>query len=75
MDACVCTCPSHKPILPRFLTVEEVSQELRLSEAQVYNMINRLELPAIRISVRRLIIERESLDQWIENRAEKIKAY
>jgi excisionase family DNA binding protein len=52
--------------LERLLTVAEVAEYLRLSKAQVYAMIARKEIPAIRISERRIVVSENDLVRWVQ---------
>jgi len=50
----------------RFLTMEEVAQELAVTESQVYHMVRSGELPAIKIGGRgQWRIERARLEAYI----------
>jgi excisionase family DNA binding protein len=57
--------------LPRLFTVTEVAEYLRLSKSQVYAMIQKKELPFIRVSERRIVVSERDLVAWIQ----KQKAY
>jgi excisionase family DNA binding protein len=48
-----------------FLTVQDVAQLLRLNPQTVGNMIDRGDLPAIRVGARRVRIERSDLDAFL----------
>ena len=50
------------------LTVAEVADELRVSSMTVYRLIQREELPALRIG-RSYRIERGDLDEYLSGRA------
>jgi excisionase family DNA binding protein len=49
------------------LTVEEAAQLLRVSRAFTYELLNRGELPCIRLG-RRLLVPRRALERFIEER-------
>lgn len=52
---------------PRFLTLEQVAQELVISKAQAYALVRSGDLPAIKIGGRGVWrVERARLEQWIE---------
>src|SRR3972149_3313826 len=53
---------------PRLYTVREVAAYLRLSKAQVYAMIQKRELPIIRVSERRIVVSESDLVAWIQKR-------
>ena len=48
-----------------FLTVDDVAQLLKLNPQTVRNMIDRGDLPAIRVGARRVRIERSDLDAFL----------
>ena len=48
-----------------FLTVQDVAQLLKLNPQTVRNMIDRGDLPAIRVGARRVRIERSDLDAFL----------
>jgi excisionase family DNA binding protein len=51
---------------PRFLTLEQVAEELSTSFAQVYALVRRGELPAIRLGGRgQWRVERSMLEKFI----------
>ena len=52
--------------LPRLYTVTEVAKYLRLSRSQVYAMIQKNELPIIRVSERRIVVSESDLVAWIQ---------
>lgn len=52
--------------LPRLYTVSEVAKYLRLSRSQVYAMIQKNELPIIRVSERRIVVSESDLVAWIQ---------
>ncbi|GHJ45751.1 DNA-binding protein [Catellatospora sp. TT07R-123] len=52
---------------PRFLTLEQVAEELSTSVAQIYALVRRGELPAIRLGGRgQWRVERGRLEEFIE---------
>lgn len=51
-----------------FLTVAEVAQLLKLNPQTVRNVIDRGELPAIRVGSRRVRIQRSDLDAFLAER-------
>jgi excisionase family DNA binding protein len=52
---------------PRFLTLDEVAEELATSRAQVYALIRRGDLIAIKLGVRgQWRVERAKLEDYIE---------
>jgi excisionase family DNA binding protein len=51
---------------PRFLTLEQVAKELSTSEAQIYALVRRGELSAIRLGGRgQWRVERSKLEEFI----------
>ena len=51
---------------PRFLTLEQVAQELNTTTAQIYALVRRGELPAIRLGGRgQWRVERGRLEDFI----------
>jgi excisionase family DNA binding protein len=52
----------------RFYTVAETASILRLSRKSVYDLINGMQLPAIRLGQRQLRISTEDLEAFIEQR-------
>lgn len=51
---------------PRFLTLEQVAKELSTSEAQIYALVRRGELVAIRLGGRgQWRVERSKLEEFI----------
>ncbi len=51
---------------PRFLTLTDVAEILNTSHAQVYALVRRGELPAIRLGGRgQWRVEAERLEEWI----------
>jgi excisionase family DNA binding protein len=54
---------------PRFLTMQDVADELSVSASQVYHMVRSGELPAIKIGGRgQWRIERARLEAYIEEK-------
>ena len=54
---------------PRFLTMQDVAEELAVSLSQVYHMVRSGELPAIKIGGRgQWRIERARLEKYIEDK-------
>ena len=54
---------------PRFLTLADVAEVLNTSSAQVYALVRRGELPAIKIGGRgQWRVERARLEQYIEQK-------
>jgi excisionase family DNA binding protein len=54
---------------PRFLTMQDVADELAVSLSQVYHMVRSGELPAIKIGGRgQWRIERARLEAYIEHK-------
>jgi len=52
-----------------YLRVEGVSNYLKISKSMVYKMVNRREIPHVRIGTR-LIFDRDDLDKWISSKSE-----
>ncbi len=49
-----------------FLTVTEIADLLKLNQQTVRNMIDRGELPAVRVGSRRVRVRRSDLDRFLE---------
>jgi excisionase family DNA binding protein len=60
----------------RFLTLTEVAEVLNTSSAQVYAMVRRGELPAIKIGGRgQWRVEREKLEDYIQEQYKATEKY
>ncbi len=60
----------------RFLTLEEVAQELAITKSQVYALVRRGDLPALKIGGRGVWrIERAKLEEFIERAFEETRRY
>jgi len=60
----------------RFLTLDEVAEELATSFAQVYAMVRSGELPAIKIGGRgQWRVERAKLEEYIETKYREAEEY
>lgn len=60
----------------RFLTLEQVAEELNTSAAQIYALVRRGELPAIRLGGRgQWRVERRRLEKFIEVLYEQTERY
>jgi excisionase family DNA binding protein len=54
------------PMAARFLTIEQVAEELAVTRTQVYTMARKGEIPAIKIGQKgHWRIERARLEEWI----------
>jgi excisionase family DNA binding protein len=61
---------------PRFLTLSEVAETLNTSSAQVYAMVRRGELAAIKIGGRgQWRVEREKLEEYIQAQYKATQEY
>jgi excisionase family DNA binding protein len=61
---------------PRFLRLDDVAEVLNTSVAQVYAMVRRGELPAIRVGGRgQWRVEASKLEEYIEEQYAKAKDY
>jgi excisionase family DNA binding protein len=61
---------------PRFLTMEQVAEELSTSSAQIYALVRRGEIAAIRLGGRgQWRIERSKLEEFISKLYEDTKLY
>lgn len=49
------------------LTVEEVAQELRLSESSVRRLLKSKQLPRVNVGPRRYLVSREQLDEFVRS--------
>ena len=55
--------------LPLTLKAHEAAAVLRISKSKVYELVQRESFPSIRIG-KRVVIPRDKLLQWMNNRAE-----
>ncbi|MDI1460526.1 helix-turn-helix domain-containing protein [Catellatospora sp. KI3] len=61
---------------PRFLTLEQVAEELSTSAAQIYALVRRGELPAIRLGGRgQWRVERARLEEFIGKLYDEAQQY
>jgi excisionase family DNA binding protein len=61
---------------PRFLTLADVAEILNTSQAQVYALVRRKELPAIRIGGRgQYRVEADRLEEFIERSYAETQTY
>lgn len=61
---------------PRFLTLEQVAEELNTSAAQIYALVRRGELPAIRLGGRgQWRVERGRLEEFISQLYSETEQY
>jgi excisionase family DNA binding protein len=61
---------------PRFLTLEQVAKELSTSEAQIYALVRRGELAAIRLGGRgQWRVERSKLEEFIDRLYRETQRY
>ena len=51
--------------LPKFLTVKQTADMLQISIQQVYKLVERRQLPVLRLSHRTIRIDRELLENMI----------
>ena len=59
------------PAMPELLTMNEVSNLVRLSRAQIAILIREESFPApIRLSAKRLAFERAAVEAWINDKIE-----
>jgi excisionase family DNA binding protein len=58
---------------PKFYTIKEVAQLLRVSELWVRRRMDRGEIPSFKLGRRRLF-KREEIDQWIDSQRDELKA-
>ncbi|WP_028659114.1 helix-turn-helix domain-containing protein [Nocardioides insulae] len=64
------------PGTPRFLTLADVAEVLNTSSAQVYALVRRGELPAIKIGGRgQWRVEAEKLEEYIEQAYHATEAF
>lgn len=55
--------------MPRFLTLSDVAEELKISSSQMYALVRSGELPAIQIGGRnQWRVEQTVLDQYIQDK-------
>jgi excisionase family DNA binding protein len=61
---------------PRFLTLADVAEVLNTSSAQVYALVRRGDLPAIKIGGRgQWRVEREQLEEYIRRMYDETRDY
>jgi excisionase family DNA binding protein len=61
---------------PRFFTLEQVAKELSTSEAQIYALVRRGELTAIRLGGRgQWRVERSKLEEFIDKLYRETERY
>ena len=64
------------PGMPRFLTLADVAEVLNTSSAQVYALVRRGDLPAIKIGGRgQWRVEREQLEGYIRRMYDETRDY
>ncbi len=64
------------PGMPRFLTLADVAEVLNTSSAQVYALVRRGDLPAIKIGGRgQWRVEREQLEGYITRMYDETRDY
>ena len=51
------------------LTVEEMAEMIGISRSVAYQLVKERDFPVIRVSERRLIIPKKSLEKWLDERA------
>lgn len=57
------------PIEKLVYTVPEVASLLGISRPIAYDLANRADFPAIRISQKRIIVPADALRQWLDSKA------
>lgn len=66
----------HEPRAPRFLTLADVAEALNTSSAQVYALVRRGDLPAIKIGGRgQWRVENVQLEQFIQRMYAETKEF
>jgi excisionase family DNA binding protein len=61
---------------PRFLLLEDVAEELSVSQSQVYHMVRSGELPAIKVGGRgQWRVERDRLEAYIAEKYRETEAW
>ena len=66
----------QEPRAPRFLTLADVAEALNTSSAQVYALVRRGDLPAIKIGGRgQWRVERAKLEEYIEAKYREAEKY
>lgn len=53
------------------LTVKEMASFLGISIPSAYALVNRADFPSVRLSERRIVVPRQSLEQWLAEQARK----
>lgn len=56
---------SAAPELPEILTVEEIAKLLRLNRKTVYEMVQRGEIPGVRLCGRAIRAHRDTVLRWL----------
>lgn len=57
--------------LPLVLNVEEMAQVLGISRKLAYQLVHRDGFPAVRVGEKRLVIPRDRLIQWLDEKAKE----
>lgn len=65
MDQATLRDTQENSLMGEFLTVSETATYLRLSRAQLYRLINRKQIPHVRIGDKRIVINRDQLQKWL----------
>ncbi|MEW6378582.1 MAG: helix-turn-helix domain-containing protein [bacterium] len=58
---------------PKFYTIKEVAQLLRVSELWVRRRMDKGEIPSFKLGRKRLF-KKEEIEQWIESQKDEAKA-
>jgi excisionase family DNA binding protein len=56
--------PKGEPMLKRYIGAEDTAALLRTTKVGIYQMINRKQLPHIKVG-KRLLFDPEDLEQWV----------
>jgi excisionase family DNA binding protein len=62
----------NKSIAPKFMTLREVAEYLRVTEKTIHRLLDRNAIPATRVG-HLWRFEKDSLDKWLEDRTTAVQ--
>lgn len=60
--------------LPIMLNADQLSQVLGISRSGAYQLMHAKDFPAIRIGAKRILVPKDNLIQWLENKLDDKEA-
>lgn len=57
--------------LPLMLTVKDLANVLGIALPSAYELVKRVDFPAIRVSDRRIVIPKDALQKWVNHQTER----